>query len=145
MQKVTDFFSGLGWVAWLLTLLSWLVSHRQSTKGALRNETNKTIDSFTSIVASIEDDALGYWIDPDTKVQSYQLNVKIKRATRIANAVKLYTKDSQEYPAELIVDLRKSCTLMAESDTRPISPHDMRARQIMLASDKLQQHFRKII
>lgn len=129
----------LGWIGWLLTAITWIVSISISLYIIKRNERREAVNKIMEVLISVEDDTLDYWINRATNVQSYQLNLKLKRVTILAQ--KAVDCGAPAYPTDHILALRKAATLMSESDSRPITRNDVRARQIMLASEKLQRHY----
>lgn len=133
----------LGWIGWLLTALTWIVAYQLNSRSIRLGEINKSIDAFNADVAEFEDMALDHWISEDTKVQEYQLNLRVKRISNIAQWLGKIT--DQEYPSKEILNLRKSGTLYDQSTNKPQPSSSPKAKSIMQSSMKLQTYFKKKI
>lgn len=120
---------GLGWIAWILTVISWIVAHYLNRRAGLRTEVNKKIDLAIDTLFSLEDDALAYWIEESPSVYPYKLNLKMFRLVKLMQDLqKIHSKFS--FPSHEVKELRQSITLDIERANRPVNAHSQRSHEI---------------
>lgn len=135
--------SGLLWVGWILTLLTWFVALKISIGSTKRTEINKSIDLFQSMVRDLEDIALKFWMGEDTNTHEYQLTLKLRRVSTAANNI-IKIDRVRVFPSKEMSEFRKAITLNIEEASEGKRPSKSRMQKIMIWSVRLQDYFEKV-
>lgn len=119
----------------IVTIVGWRVNSQNAKNLAMKKDTHETIDRTLKAIVELEDAALSFWLEPDSKIRAYQL---ISFHRRTINALKqLLELKGGKMPSSDIISLRKACTLDAESAARPIQEDDERVRRISLITSRI--------
>lgn len=115
----------------IINIVGWRVNGNKARELAIKKDIHESIEKTFKSILELEDAALSYWLDKDTKFRSYQLIILHKRC--ITNLKQLCHLKNGEIPSNEIRLLRRHCTLDAETATRPIQDEDERVKQISKA------------
>ncbi|WP_414907245.1 hypothetical protein [Pseudomonas sp. IT-P253] len=118
-----------------VTIVGWTVNGNKAKQLAKKKDAHEAIDKTLKSFNEFEDAALSFWAEKDSKIKLYQLVSLHQRA--ISNLKQLLELKSGDFPISEIKNLRKECTLDAETATRPIPENDIKIRKISHSVQKI--------
>lgn len=138
-ESGSDIGSIVGWtfafIGVVSTLIGWRVRGKQQIALAKRKDIHDSIDRAIKALSELEDCALSFWTEKDTKYTKNHVMVLLRRLVVTLNQISELNDKPQ--PSQLLIELRKHSTLDFESAKRPISAKSQRVANIAMSSAKL--------
>ena len=132
-------------ISLLVAIAGWFVSALIVYRQHRRTQLCNSIDNLRSAVITAENAALQFWVQNNTSVYYYQLQILVTRVSKLAQEAHKIDNSELEPPNHLLWRFRHAVTLNADNPTanRPIDINDKRAMDIMRLSGELQYYFEK--
>ncbi|WP_321837862.1 hypothetical protein [Pseudomonas kulmbachensis] len=112
----------------IISVIGWKVNGNKARELAIKKDIHDTVEKTFKSVIDLEDAAFSFWLEKDSKIQTYQI-VNLHRRC-LANLKQLSELKNSTIPSNEVRTLRRYCTIDAETEARPLQEDDERLRRI---------------
>ncbi|AYP29019.1 hypothetical protein AS1_39 [Marinobacter phage AS1] len=123
---------------WAVALWGWRVRGRQTREIADNTETNKAIDVALVKIEELEEIAVEYWKDTDSKIVPAQLSSAVANCIFFTQQISSLSSQ-REIPYKDFAEVRKSVTLNMEHEERGFEKQRSRISRIVRLIGRLKR------